>query len=719
MVIFIVLWLRFICSGVIAMSGDGVVLGQVAKDIRGNSTDIGKSNQLQYYQRQYANTPVTQKTDGKATQQMGGYPSNFANNVNVNVSNVVKAPSVYNNGSSNNNGNNIGNNNNNNIGAYIAAGYGSRNVLPINPVIMGGDSAASLIGSSNSNGNGNGNSNIDSLAGKRQVSNQVNNNINVLDKNLSVVVSPDIPKSNISNSSIPKTGVGLVAAATGNNSGDKDKNKDVDTDKDKGGGIEKVGGENLLGDVVLDSGVVSDVSSGGVSGGSDVRMKPVESMQEVIMKPGKLRSLLPSFLLRKKVDDPFIEDDGLEAVEKACSSKLVTGLAYIESATKSKTVVSRDIFLRAMREELAGNYGVAVDLYKEFIRLNSRRTADGTLAVPYHRLALIVWNRERVMGGAEVYFKYALKYAKDGIIQVVVNDYTKFLTECGKLDQAEAILRNTISLFPYDGDLRVELGRCLARQDRAVEALRHIKPILGESAAYVELAAIYRGRGDYAMSEVLMRRRDDYIAKSNRNNGGNGDNGDNGNIANVDMRRVASVAANFRNDNSRRGVGGNSNNAIYSNRSNNSNSSGTDNFNNWGYSRDVVGVRGVSFPTVARDASSAGNNSRDNNNINVNANTNILANASNRSGNIRANNVVGNNVGAPVDPFNVVANGNMGGNINGVNYSMDPSNKNIGNKSASNQQQSQLQNETTNSPSYRIKGYHYSVEDVPPVFLQY
>ncbi|MDR1925855.1 MAG: hypothetical protein LBQ66_15925, partial [Planctomycetaceae bacterium] len=177
-------------------------------------------------------------------------------------------------------------------------------------------------------------------------------------------------------------------------------------------------------------------------------------------------------------------------------------------------VVSPDIFVRGLREEAAGNFESAADLFKEFIKLNIKRTADGVLAAPYHRLAIIAW-KSRVYNEANIFFQYGLKYAKDDTVKIITVDYTSFLNDIGKFEQAETILRNAVVHFPGEQTFKVELGRCLARQDRAVEALRHIRPVLGEEQAYAELASIFQSKGDYAMSNVLLQKRTESIARTN------------------------------------------------------------------------------------------------------------------------------------------------------------------------------------------------------------
>ncbi|MDR0392570.1 MAG: tetratricopeptide repeat protein [Planctomycetaceae bacterium] len=391
---------------------------------------------------------------------------------------------------------------------------------------------------------------------------------------------------------------------------------------------------------------------------SDPRLKPTESMQDMLVQPQKFKSFLPAFLSRKKVDDPLGEDDGIEVVDKIRQGSTITERMYIESVTKSKSVSSIDIFVKATREERLGNYISAMDLYKEFIKLNSRRTSEGTLAVPYHRLALISWKQQRATNEADVYFRYALKYAKEGIVQIVVSDYNNFLTEYGKLNQAEAILRNTISFFPHDSQLKVELGRCLAWQDRPIEALRHIRPVLGEAQAYVVLANIYRDRDDIAMCDVLLQKRDEFIAKTHRQNM---------TLASKSSGNIV-VANNIRNNNSSRS---------------NSNNTNIESMRYDSLLAESVGVQhGVPLPAIGQNFSSDTSNY--------------------------------NGSDLPVDPFNIAANSNEITELGEGGW--QELNNAANNAAITNQSQSP---ELKTSPAYRISGYHYSVEDVAPTFLQY
>ncbi|MDR1485702.1 MAG: tetratricopeptide repeat protein [Planctomycetaceae bacterium] len=639
-IIFFALLMQFTFEAAVSLSGvlsgNGKILYAV-QDSPAGSADVVTNKQLQYYQNQYANKPANTTQIAKPAQPMGGYPNNIANlnsNNNNNSNNAASNNSVVNSGA-----------------VYVASASDARNILPTNPAITSTNPVSGSL-------------NTDAVAGR------ATDNLSAFP----VVQKPKSDTPQVSGDSAVGVGANLSVGRV--------------VVPDSGVAAGKTGSD-VKGNSVDTKLPVKDVSlpdSGVVVPKSDSRLKPTESMQEMLLNPQKIKSLLPSFLLRKKIDDPLGEDDGLAAVDKIHQGKTMTERMYIESATKSKTVVSKDIFIKAMSEESAGNYGLALDLYKEFIRLNSRRTSDGTLAVPYHRLALIAWGRQRAVNEADVCFRYALKYAKDGIVQVIVNDYNRFLTECGKLDQAEAILRNTISLFPYESQLKVELGRCLARQDRAVEALRHIRPVLGEAQAYIELAAIYKGRGDYAMSDVLMQKRDEFIANANWRD-----------RAIADAAKGTTASNNIRNDNS---------NTRRNNYGNNNVESGRSDLLLSELGREVGARRGVPFPATGRNV----------------------------AGRVDG----GNGSDLPVDPFNIAANGGedgdvglaesdstaavllSGGQVNSGMQEVGGLDNNLSNNEVQPVATNQLQaTESTTPPVYKIKGYHYSVEDVAPVFLQY
>lgn len=188
---------------------------------------------------------------------------------------------------------------------------------------------------------------------------------------------------------------------------------------------------------------------------------------------------------------------------------------YVDSATKAKKAASKNLYAKGMEEEVAGNYQEAVRSYNGFIKVNKKQTMNGTLAAPYHRLALIAW-KQREADKAEIYFRYGLKYAQGGNIPVIAGDYSLFLLDQGRLEQAEIILRNTLLHYPKDQRLILSLGRCVARRDKPVEAMRHLSQVLGEEQACQELAMVYHEKGDYELARQMQSRREELIAQKSR-----------------------------------------------------------------------------------------------------------------------------------------------------------------------------------------------------------
>lgn len=208
-------------------------------------------------------------------------------------------------------------------------------------------------------------------------------------------------------------------------------------------------------------------------------------------------------------------DDGQEQIDRMEHERNFSINDYFESATASKNAAQKDLYRQGMRQESQGEFNAAIRSYNAFIRANKKQIDNGTLAAPYHRLALIAWRQQR-HDNADVYFRYGLRYALGGNIPVIAGDYSIFLSEQGKLEQAETILRGTLLHFPKDRRLQVSLGHSLVRQDKPVEALRYFKEALGEERAYQEVAMLYQQRGEFALAQSMMRKRDELLARSGR-----------------------------------------------------------------------------------------------------------------------------------------------------------------------------------------------------------
>ena len=116
-------------------------------------------------------------------------------------------------------------------------------------------------------------------------------------------------------------------------------------------------------------------------------------------------------------------------------------------------------------------------------------------AASYHRLAK-TFAEQNDVSRANTNFSLALRHATPRQVAGIVADYATFLTEIGDLRKAELMLRQALTQSPHDTEITRMLARCLVRQDRMIEGLRHFRAIGTEAEAKAEIAAIYLERGD-------------------------------------------------------------------------------------------------------------------------------------------------------------------------------------------------------------------------------
>ena len=152
---------------------------------------------------------------------------------------------------------------------------------------------------------------------------------------------------------------------------------------------------------------------------------------------------------------------------------------YVNSATQSNTATAKDFYKQGLDFEVQGDFPEAVRSYNAFIAANKKQTINGTLAAPYHRLALIAWKQSEIRN-AGIYFRYAMKYALGGNVPIIAGDFALFLMERNDLKQAEVILRNALIHYPENNRLLYYLGRCTAHQNKPIEAIRYFSASVGE-----------------------------------------------------------------------------------------------------------------------------------------------------------------------------------------------------------------------------------------------
>jgi len=214
----------------------------------------------------------------------------------------------------------------------------------------------------------------------------------------------------------------------------------------------------------------------------------------------------------RELDDSI--DKGLEEIALLEQERSFSEKDYVDSAVKSSKAAAKNDYTLGLQLEEAGDFEGAVRSYNNFIGANKKQTANGTLAAPYHRLALLSW-KQKEWDKADVYFRYGQRYAQGGNIAIISGDYSLFLMEQGKHEQAEVILRNTLLHFPKDSRLLICLGRCIARQDRPIEALRYLTMVMSEEQACHELAGLYNQIGDYKSAQAMSEKRNILIARRN------------------------------------------------------------------------------------------------------------------------------------------------------------------------------------------------------------
>lgn len=212
-----------------------------------------------------------------------------------------------------------------------------------------------------------------------------------------------------------------------------------------------------------------------------------------------------------------LEDDGQVRIDELQKEQNFSEKDYVSSAIRNKSTASKELYDKGMRAESEGNTVSAVRHYNGFIKANKRQTTNGTLAAPYHRLALISW-KNRKAKESDIYFRYAIKYARGGNTPIIAGDYGLFLMEQGKFPQAEIVLRNALLQSPENKRILLYLGRCSIRQHKPIEALRYLTTAVGEERAYLEVASIYREQGDFELARNMEQRREEYLARSVRPN---------------------------------------------------------------------------------------------------------------------------------------------------------------------------------------------------------
>jgi len=132
-------------------------------------------------------------------------------------------------------------------------------------------------------------------------------------------------------------------------------------------------------------------------------------------------------------------------------------------------------------------------------------SANPAAAVSHHRLARTFAEQGDVTR-ANANFSLALQNAAPRQVAAIATDYAAFLKDVGDLHRAELMLRQALAQSPNDTEIVRMLARCLVRQDKMAEGLRHFRSIGSEAEARAEIMAIYREQGNTDMLAVAEQR---------------------------------------------------------------------------------------------------------------------------------------------------------------------------------------------------------------------
>ena len=131
--------------------------------------------------------------------------------------------------------------------------------------------------------------------------------------------------------------------------------------------------------------------------------------------------------------------------------------------------------------------------------------SNAASATSYHRLAR-TYADQNAVDKANTNYSLALRNAAPRQVAGIAADYAAFLTDTGNLHRAELMLRQALSQSPDDTEIIRMLARCLVRQEKIAEGLRHFRSIGTEAEARAEIAAIYREQGNTEMLAVAEQR---------------------------------------------------------------------------------------------------------------------------------------------------------------------------------------------------------------------
>ena len=183
------------------------------------------------------------------------------------------------------------------------------------------------------------------------------------------------------------------------------------------------------------------------------------------------------------------------------------------SADEERAVMEQTnkMFAVGIEAEQQGDLKAAEWAYLQCLQYNQKKGSVKYLGPPYHRLAVIA-ARQGNTEKSEEYFRKSLELGREN--PELACDFAQMLIDGNRLHEATTILENALITFPQNKKLLFFLGHTLAVQNREIEALRHMKASIGESAAYDELAQVLREKGNLSGADLMNEK--GRIAKQNQ-----------------------------------------------------------------------------------------------------------------------------------------------------------------------------------------------------------
>jgi hypothetical protein len=163
-----------------------------------------------------------------------------------------------------------------------------------------------------------------------------------------------------------------------------------------------------------------------------------------------------------------------------------------------------EFFSQATQAEQQEKNIDAENFYKQCLWLAKENNIVQLESPVLHRLAILK-AKEQKWTESEQYFREALNLDKENT--VLLCDFAKLYADQKNYADAETILKNALLIAPDHRRTLYNLGLIIALQkDRQSEGLRYLKLAIGETAAYRELARIYRQQDNNAQAEFAEQR---------------------------------------------------------------------------------------------------------------------------------------------------------------------------------------------------------------------